>query len=53
MNNKTNPKKLTMMRSYRLTSGLAYSVYTTARSRNLSESEFVRMILIEAMDRLS
>jgi len=45
-----NSKHLNTMRSYRLPPCLAHSLYATARSRNLSESELVRMIQMEAMD---
>jgi len=37
-----------IMRSYRMSHSLAHSLYASARSRNLSESEFVRMILMDA-----
>lgn len=47
-----NKKHYTIMRSYRISADLAHSLYATARSRNLSESEFVRMILMDAIDRL-
>lgn len=45
-------KRYGIMRSYRVSHELAHRLYATARSRNLSESEFVRMILIEVMNRL-
>lgn len=46
-------KHLNTMRSYRLPPTLAHSLYVTARSRNLSESEFVRMVLLDAIERLN
>ncbi|MCX7085832.1 MAG: hypothetical protein NTY69_09885 [Methylococcales bacterium] len=48
-----NSKKLTAMRAYRFSPGLAHSVYATARSLNLSESEFVRVVLLDAVGRLN
>ena len=48
-----NSKQLTAMRAYRFNPTLAHSVYATARSLNMSESEFVRIILLDAVDRLS
>jgi len=42
-----------IMRSYRMSHSLAHSLYALARSRNLSESEFVRMILMDTMDKLN
>ena len=45
-------KHLTTMRSYRFSPLMAHSLYATARSRELTESEFVRMILMDALERL-
>jgi len=50
---KQHNQHLKTMRSYRFSPTFAHSVYTTARSLNLSESEFVRMVLTDAMDRLN
>ena len=50
---KQDNKHLKTMRSYRFSPTFARSVYTTARSLNLSESAFVRMVLMDAMDRLN
>ena len=47
-----NNKHLTAMRAYRLSPTLAHSLHATARSLNLSESEFIRMALMEAIDRI-
>jgi hypothetical protein len=40
------------MRAYRLPPTLAHSLYITARSLNLNESEFVKMALKEVIDRI-
>ena len=40
-----NNNHLTAMRAYRLSPTLAPSLYITARSLDLNESEFVRMAL--------
>jgi len=47
-----NSKKLTAMRAYRFSPTLAHSVYATARSLNMSESEFVRVVLLDAVDKI-
>ena len=47
-----NNNHLTAMRAYRLSPTLTHSLYITARSLNLSESEFVRMALMEVIDRI-
>ncbi len=49
---KQNNKHLTAMRAYRFNPTLAHSVYATARSLNMNESEFVRMALMEVIDRI-
>ena len=41
------------MRAYRLSPTLAHSLHATARGLNLSESEFVRIVLLDAVDRLN
>jgi hypothetical protein len=46
-------KQLNTMRAYRLPPILAHSLYTAARRYNLSESEFVRMLLQDGLDRLN
>ena len=48
-----NSKQLTAMRAYRFNPTLAHSVYTTARSLNMSESEFVRIVLLDAVQRIN
>ena len=47
-----NNKNLIKMKAYRFTPTLAHSVYATARSLNMSESEFVRVVLLDAVDRI-
>ncbi len=47
-----NSKHLIAMRAYRFDPTLAHSVYATARSLNMSESEFVRIVLIDAVDKI-
>ena len=47
-----NSKHLIAMRAYRFDPTLAHSVYATARSLNMSESEFVRVVLLDAVDRI-
>jgi hypothetical protein len=47
-----NNNHLTAMRAYRLSPTLAHSLYITARSLDLNESEFVRMALMEVIDRI-
>ena len=39
------------MRAYRFNPTLAHSVYATARSLNMNESEFVRFVLIEPIEK--
>jgi hypothetical protein len=47
-----NNKNLMAMRAYRFNPTLAHSVYATARSLNMSESEFVRVVLLDAVDKI-
>ena len=47
-----NSKQLTAMRAYRFNPTLAHSVYATARSLNMSESEFVRIVLLDAIEKI-
>ena len=47
-----NNKHLTAMRAYRLSPTLAHSLHATARGLNLSESEFIRLALMEAINRI-
>ena len=47
-----NSKKLTAMRAYRFSPTLAHSVYATARRLNMSESEFVRVVLMDAIEKI-
>ena len=47
-----NNKHLTAMRAYRLSPTLAHSLHATARSLDLSESEFIRLALMEAINRI-
>ena len=47
-----NNKHLTAMRAYRLSPTLAHSLHATARNLDLSESEFIRMALMEVIDRI-
>lgn len=47
-----NNKHLTAMKAYRLSPTLAHSLHATARSLDLSESEFIRMALMEVIDRI-
>jgi len=46
-------KHLNTMRSYRLPPTLAHSLTVTARRYHLSESEFVRMLLLDGLERLN
>ena len=47
---KTN-RHLRTTKSFRFSPTLAHSLYATARMLNMTESEFVRKVLIEALDR--
>ena len=47
-----NNKQLTAMRAYRFTPTLAHIIYARARSLNMNESEFVRRVLMDAIDRI-
>jgi|GEM_PF-1367164 len=44
---------LNTMRSYRLTPTLAHEIDMTARRYHLSESEFVRMLLLDGLSRIN
>ena len=44
-----NNKNLIKMKAYRFTPTLAHSVHATARSLNMSESEFVRVVLVDRL----
>jgi len=46
-------KHLNAMRSYRLPPTLAHSLAMAARRYHLSESEFVRMLLLDGLERLN
>ena len=45
-------KHLRTTKSFRFPPSLAHSLHATARQLNLSESEFVRMALMEVIDRI-
>ena len=47
-----NNQQLTAMRAYRFTPTLAHIIYSRARSLNINESEFVRRVLMDAIDRI-
>ena len=47
-----NNQQLTAMRAYRFTPTLAHIIYARARSLNMNESEFVRRVLMDAIDRI-
>ena len=47
-----NNKQLTAMRAYRFTPTLAHIIYARARSLNMNESEFVRRVLMDAIDQI-
>ena len=40
------------MRAYRFSPTLAHSVYARAKNLNMSESEFVRIVLMDAIERI-
>jgi hypothetical protein len=44
-------RHLRTTKSFRFSPTLAQSVYATARMLNMTESEFVRKVLMEALDR--
>ena len=45
-------KHLRTIKSFRFTPSFAHSIYATARQLNLSDSEFVRMAMMEVIDRI-
>ena len=45
-------KHLRTTKSFRFTPSLAHSLHATARQLNLSDSEFVRMAMMEVIDRI-
>ena len=45
-------KHLRTIKSFRFTPSFAHSIYATARQLNLSESEFVRMAMMEAIEKI-
>jgi hypothetical protein len=48
-----NNKQLTAMRAYRFTPTLAHIIYARARSLNINESEFVRRVLMDAVEKIA
>jgi hypothetical protein len=49
---KRQNKHLRTTKSFRFSPTQAHSIYAIARSLSLTESEFVRMALLEAIDRI-
>ena len=49
---RTTTKHLRTIKSFRFTPSFAHSIYATARQLNLSESEFVRMALMEVIEKI-
>ena len=47
-----NNQQLTAMRAYRFTPTLAHIIYARARSLNMNESEFVRRVLMDAVEKI-
>ena len=45
-------KHLRTIKSFRFTPSLAHSLHATARQLNLSDSEFARMALMEAIEKI-
>jgi hypothetical protein len=49
---KKSNKHLRTTKTFRCSPTLAHSVFATARNLNLNESEFVRMVLLDAIARI-